>query len=186
MFWARHWHCQVQGFKFLKLLVHWTYHKQCKIKTSKSSGNLFPPSTFIRQHCGCYRDIRHSSQTLSPFFLQRQNCWAGRQIAAKTTGLIWPRLFCILVHSDKAMAAFISAKQHLRAKTTISHRRKTLQKQHFGNIATTRLVIVFLCDEGMTTYVSLRSVFNTIIIKLLEVRLTMTRKNRREWDLSLS
>lgn len=41
-----------------------------------------------------------------------------------TTGLIWPRLFCILVHSDGAMDAFISAKQHLRAKASTSQSSK--------------------------------------------------------------
>lgn len=52
-------------------------------------------------------------------FLHKRLCQESRG-KNKTTGLIWTRLFCILVRGDGAMATFISAKQHLRAKTTVS------------------------------------------------------------------
>lgn len=53
----------------------------------------------------------------------------GRQIAARRAGLIQPRLFCILVPSDGAMATFIWAKQHLRAKTSAPLQTVFLKKQ---------------------------------------------------------
>ena len=87
----------------------------------------------------------------------------------KTTGLIWPRLFCILVRSDGAMATFISAKQHLSAKTAISHRRcsnvKTPQQQGWLALVTVLPFLSFF-----------RLVFNMKIGKRPDLRQKMTRK----------
>lgn len=89
------------------------------------------------------------------YSLTRQSCWAGRQIAAKTTGLIWPRLFWIPVRSDRAMATFISAKQHLRAKTSPSRCRRaglSSSKATRQSLETLLWNVWLLCSAAIRTF----------------------------------